>query len=291
MQGNLHVRFLGGGVHSNVALLPDQTLEGKARFIAQVIKGSFGARAAEDVELAALSYAEVKALASGNPLVMEKAGIDAELAKLSALKSVWYSESWGIKREVEQWLPNDIKLLSSRISGLTKDVAVVEQHRGKKLVFDIAGKRYDDREEGEKALLRHAIEALRATKNGNVHQIIGEVAGFKLGIYSTKLREFPNYYLDGASVEHHARSMKSGSGICEAIAAAIHSIPTELEEAEYTLSVKEQRLASLATMVDRKFEHEDRMQEVLKRQYEVELALGLHKDSAGAMDAEEKLAA
>jgi hypothetical protein len=57
-----------------------QTLETKARFIAQVMKGDKGIRSLEDVELAALSYAEVKALASGNPLVIEKAGVDAEVA-------------------------------------------------------------------------------------------------------------------------------------------------------------------------------------------------------------------
>ena len=64
-----------------------QTLETKARFIAQVMKGDKGIRSLEDVELAALSYAEVKALASGNPMVIEKAGVDAEVAKLSTLFS------------------------------------------------------------------------------------------------------------------------------------------------------------------------------------------------------------
>jgi hypothetical protein len=71
-----------------------QTLETKARFIAQVMKGDQGIRSLEDVELAALSYAEVKALASGNPLVIEKAGVDAEVAKLSTLFSVWRNQRY-----------------------------------------------------------------------------------------------------------------------------------------------------------------------------------------------------
>lgn len=66
-----------------------QTLETKARFVAQAMHGNITARSVEDVENAALSYAEVKALASGNPLVMEKAGLDAEIAKLSARKANW----------------------------------------------------------------------------------------------------------------------------------------------------------------------------------------------------------
>lgn len=75
-----------------------QALETKARFIAQVMSGDKGLRSIEDVELAALSYAEVKALASGNPLVIEKAGVDAEVAKLSTLFSVWRNQRYANER-------------------------------------------------------------------------------------------------------------------------------------------------------------------------------------------------
>ncbi|EWS56831.1 DEAD/DEAH box helicase family protein [Methylibium sp. T29] len=79
-----------------------QTLETKARFIAQVMKGDKGIRSLEDVELAALSYAEVKALASGNPLVIEKAGVDAEVARLSTLFSVWRNQRYANESEVSR---------------------------------------------------------------------------------------------------------------------------------------------------------------------------------------------
>jgi hypothetical protein len=87
-----------------------QTLETKARFIAQVMKGDKGIRSLEDVELAALSYAEVKALASGNPLVIEKAGVDAEVAKLSTLFSVWRNQRYANESEVGR-LPMMIEAL------------------------------------------------------------------------------------------------------------------------------------------------------------------------------------
>ncbi|HNC53760.1 MAG TPA: DEAD/DEAH box helicase, partial [Accumulibacter sp.] len=87
-----------------------QTLETKARFIAQVMKGDQGIRSLEDVELAALSYAEVKALASGNPLVIEKAGVDAEVAKLSTLFSVWRNQRYANESEVGR-LPMMIEAL------------------------------------------------------------------------------------------------------------------------------------------------------------------------------------
>jgi hypothetical protein len=83
-----------------------QTLETKARFIAQVMKGDKGIRSLEDVELAALSYAEVKALASGNPLVIEKAGVDAEVAKLSTLFSVWRNQRYANEMRTGAWRPS-----------------------------------------------------------------------------------------------------------------------------------------------------------------------------------------
>jgi hypothetical protein len=84
-----------------------QTLETKARFIAQVMKGDKGIRSLEDVELAALSYAEVKALASGNPLVIEKAGVDAEVARLSTLFSVWRNQRYANESEVASAADDD----------------------------------------------------------------------------------------------------------------------------------------------------------------------------------------
>ena len=85
-----------------------QTLETKARSIAQVMKGDKGIRSLEDVALAALSSAAVKALASGNPLVIKKAGVDAEAARLSTLSSVWRDQRYANESEVSR-LPMMIK--------------------------------------------------------------------------------------------------------------------------------------------------------------------------------------
>jgi N12 class adenine-specific DNA methylase len=111
-QGNLNeeVRIVRYVTEASFDAYLWQTLETKARFIAQVMCGDSGMRSVEDVELAALSYAEVKALASGNPLVMEKAGVDAEVVKLSLLKSQWDQQRWVNQRE-SATLPGRIKKL------------------------------------------------------------------------------------------------------------------------------------------------------------------------------------
>lgn len=97
-----------------------QTLETKAKFIAQIMSGDKAIRTAEDLELAALSYAEVKALASGNPVVIEKAGVDAEVAKLAALRSGYMDATATAKRAIVE-LPRRIESFRRRKAGLEHD--------------------------------------------------------------------------------------------------------------------------------------------------------------------------
>ena len=88
-------------------------------------KGDKGIRSPEDVELAALSYAEVKALASGNPMVIEKAGVDAEVAKLSTLFSVWRNQRYANESEVGR-LPMLIEALEKKLVLCEQDAACAE---------------------------------------------------------------------------------------------------------------------------------------------------------------------
>jgi hypothetical protein len=117
-----------------------QTLETKARFIAQVMKGDQGIRSLEDVELAALSYAEVKALASGNPLVIEKAGVDAEVAKLSTLFSVWRNQRYANESEVGR-LPMMIEALEKKVALYARDAARIEPQTMQGIAMELAGRR------------------------------------------------------------------------------------------------------------------------------------------------------
>ena len=261
-----------------------QTIETKARFIAQVMTGKIGSRSVEDVELAALSYAEVKALASGNPLVLEKAGIDAEFAKLSMLKSQWRDEQWQINSELS-WLPAEIEKVKARAIGLEKDAAKLEASNGKPFAIAINGARVIDTELAGKKLLNVALNAVRSKEA--VDQIIGEMGGFEVGVWFNRRNDFPVFYLNGATAYHMSREMKSANGIIEALMAAYRAIPARLSEEENLLAMRERRLAGLLTQVGKPFEYQDRMDEVLVRQHEIDAALGLHQDNAGAIDAQE----
>src|SRR5947207_10797842 len=111
MRGNSHVQFLGGGSGSNALPLPNQALETKARFISQVITGDNAARRAEDIGGQELSYAEVKAIASGNPAVLTLAEADAELQRLTLLKKNHLDEQYVARRSLRE-LPHSVARLS-----------------------------------------------------------------------------------------------------------------------------------------------------------------------------------
>ena len=98
--GNSYARFLGGWSCSDALRLPDQVLESKARFIAQIMTNRLTARSADDIEGMILTYAEVKALASGNPLVMEKFKVDLETKRIETLLSQYRHEKYRMEAEI-----------------------------------------------------------------------------------------------------------------------------------------------------------------------------------------------
>src|SRR6266852_1287081 len=99
-----------------------QTLETKARFIQQVMSGNVTVREAEDLESGALSFAEIKAIASGNPAVMEKVRIDTEVRKLDMLRAAHLNQQYEIHRQVRE-LPERIERSREIHTGLLQDIA------------------------------------------------------------------------------------------------------------------------------------------------------------------------
>src|SRR5438128_5509237 len=122
MRGNAHVQFSGSRVGSNATLLPDQALETKARFINQVMTGEAAGRRATDIAGQELSYAEVKAIASGNPAVLTLAEADAELQRLLMLKKNHADEQFLARRRLRE-LPETIDRPSRRLNDLTAYLA------------------------------------------------------------------------------------------------------------------------------------------------------------------------
>ena len=266
-----------------------QTLETKARFIAQVMKGDQGIRSLEDVELAALSYAEVKALASGNPLVIEKAGVDAEVAKLSTLFSVWRNQRYANESEVGR-LPMMIEALEKKVVLYAKDAARIEPQTLQGIAMELAGRRIvgpDAVGEALRGLVKTAREEER-TASRMIERIVGRFGGFDLGILAARGDETPNLYLAGYCL-YNAQPYQTGPALVAALLGALESVAKHHADAEIQLETRCKRLEDLRLELARSFEHEGRLTDLLVRQRELLKQLDLDKDEAGSakVDAEE----
>jgi len=258
-----------------------QTLETKARFIAQVMSGDKGLRSIEDVELATLSYAEVKALASGNPLVIEKAGVDAEVAKFSALFSVWRNQRWSNEREVGS-LPMTVETLQRRLDLHTQDLQRLEPQTMEQLVVELQGRRLVG-PEAVGGALRDLVKTVKAELRPGtpVERLVGRCGGFQLGITGALGLEVPALYLEGAC-RYSAEPYQTGPGLVNALLAALTSIREQQAKTNRQLDLNRKRLAALQLELARPFEHEHRLAELLVRQRELLQQLDINKDEAGS---------
>ncbi|MDO9072529.1 MAG: DEAD/DEAH box helicase family protein [Rubrivivax sp.] len=266
-----------------------QTLETKARFIAQVMKGDKGIRSLEDVELAALSYAEVKALASGNPLVIEKAGVDAEVARLSTLFSVWRNQRYANESEVSR-LPMMIEAQQRKVALYAQDVARIEPQTLQGICLEVGGRKIagpDAVGEALRGLIKATRDELRAGGR-EIEQIVGRFGGFELGVQATRGEEVPTLYLSGACL-YQATPYQTGPALVAALVDLLGSIPKQHAAGEAQLQVRRKRLDDIRLELQRPFEHEGRLLDLMARQRELLKRLDLDKDEAGSsrVDAEE----
>src|SRR5712671_1562269 len=153
-----------------------QTLETKAKFIAQVMSGDMTIRRLEDLDSAALTYAEVKAIASGNPLVIEKAQVDAELIRLTRLRSAHAEEQYRIRSNLRR-SHEDTEVFTTRLANLRQDLVVRLDTTGDKFRIELDGQESNNRGIAGELILRRA-EKLKARFGEDVR--MGKFAGFDL---------------------------------------------------------------------------------------------------------------
>lgn len=258
-----------------------QTLETKARFIAQVMRGDKGLRAIEDVELATLSYAEVKALASGNPMVIEKAGVDAEVAKLSTLFSVWRNQRWANESEVGR-LPMLINSLEQKLALHVEDAAQAEPQTMGQIAVELGGRRIAGPDAVGDAL-RELVKTARASIQGRAlltGQILGRFGGFELGLQAIGTEATPAFFLAGRC-RYDAEPYQTGPGLVSALLAVLASVGEQQAGTAAQLAMRRKRLEDLQLELARPFEHEARLTNLLVRQRELLKQLDLDKDEAG----------
>jgi hypothetical protein len=251
-----------------------QTLETKAKFIAQVMSGDMTIRRLEDLDSAALTYAEVKAIASGNPLVIEKAQVDAELIRLTRLRSAHAEEQYRIRTNLRR-SHEDAEIFTARLTNLRQDLGVRLDTSGDKFRIELDGQESNNRGIAGELILRRA-EKLKARFGEDVR--LGKFAGFDL-FMRPSFNNTTEMVLRGQN-SYGARVTDTALGTIRSLEATVQGFEERAERLELDITDAHKRVKELGEKVGAKFEREDRYQELTRRQSEIEEKLDLTKNQA-----------
>ena len=234
-----------------------QTVLTKAKFIAQVMSGDKGIRSVEDVELATLTYAEVKALASGNPKIIEKAGVDAEIAKYASLLSVWRNQRHANESEVAG-LPMRIESNERLLAALVADAERAHAVLGTDLVVNVHGRttavvKRSARCSGRPCAARgHRSRDPRGTRSSAPSGLSNCACS------SDAQRDEVHLFVRGAS-SHECRPCQTGPALHAGLIETIREIAPHRDDCAQRLARMRSKLEGLAAELQRPFEHEDRL--------------------------------
>lgn len=251
-----------------------QTLETKAKFIAQVMSGDMTIRRLEDLDSAALTYAEVKAIASGNPLVIEKAQVDAELIKLTRLRSAHAEEQYRIRSNLRR-SHEDAEAFTGRLTNLRQDIAARQDTSGDKFSIELDGQALDNRGIAGELIVRRA-EKIKNRFGDDVR--VGRFAGFDLFLRPS-FNNTVEMIVRGKN-SYAARVTDTAQGTIRSLEANVQGFEERATKLEYDITDATKRAKELETKVGAHFEREERYQELIRRQSEIEEKLDLTKNQA-----------
>ena len=251
-----------------------QTLETKCRFIAQVMTGDATVRRAEDVDSAALTYAEVKAIASGNPLVIEKATIDAEVMRLTRLKRQHAESLYQMRYRIRR-LGDESAITEREIANIREDLRTRTSTRGDDFAMTVKNEPFTDRVKAGRALvfLAAALKPFESSKQ------VGNIGGFPISI--ERFDERATLLIHGKH-SYRANVSESATGTIASIEHALDSFEDRLRERETDLAQSLRQSADLAKQLDQPFEHEEKLVDAAVRQQEIIAALDITKNQASA---------
>lgn len=158
-----------------------QLIENKQKFIGQIMTSKSPVRSCEDVDEAALTYAEVKALATGSPYIKEKMDLDIQVSKLKLMKANHTSQKYRLEDNIAKHYPQQITILKERISGMQADIQTAKANlpvAKEQFSMKVGDKLYTDKKEAGTAL----VEMCKEIKIVNAPAVIGEYAGFKMAV-------------------------------------------------------------------------------------------------------------
>lgn len=263
-----------------------QTLETKAKFIAQVMTGQTTARKIEDLDSPALTFAEVKAIASGNPLVIEKARVDADVMRLSRLRAEHGESQYGLRSRLRM-TQEDITRHERQLAAIERDLTSRQDTQGDRFRMNLDGKTYVERVAAGTALVYLVNDHREDHLRGKAAVVVlGEMAGFKLEYRST----LPDKITLRGHSEYVANVSPSPVGSISSLEHAARCVEEQAIRVRDELARCRSQLTELGGLAGRVFEHEERYLEQLRRQGELVDLLDLSKNQAAAQQATESKA-
>lgn len=247
-----------------------QLVENKQKFIGQIMTSKSPVRSAEDIDEASLSYAEIKALASGNPKVKEKMELDTKVSKLKLAKANYLSQKYDLEDKIIKYYPQKIKSIRTRIEGLENDIKDLKPQKEFQQI------KIKDMLIVDKKQAGNAILLACKGYDGQDKKYIGEYRGFDLYIQFNSLSQ---YYIMSLKKELYY-PVELGNdvyGNLTRIDNAIENIPKSLKVEKELLQNTLQQLHNAELEVEKPFEKEDELNNALKKLSKINKELDLDK--------------
>ena len=261
-----------------------QLVESKQKFISQIMTSKSPVRSAEDVDEVALSFAEVKMLATGDARFKEKMDLDIQVSKLRVLKQSYLSEHYDLEDRVLKYYPQTIKEYEERIAGYENDAALVEQHKpqgeDKFCPMTLKGMTYTEKADAGEMLL-----AICKDYPMSAATEIGSYRGFRIGIYYDTVNAHYCMNLCGKA-KHKVDLGADALGNLTRIENELSKLPARLEAAK---TKKAETIAQLETAkeeIKKPFAFEDELKEKTERLNALNIELNLNEKDTSIMDTE-----
>lgn len=240
-----------------------QVIENKQKFIGQIMTSKSPVRSCEDIDESALSYAEVKALATGNPYIKEKMDLDIQVSKLKLLKANHASQIYRLEDNITKHYPQRIAVLTERVQGTQQDMIRLQQNLpADKEIFrvEVGGSVYTDKKEAGTAI----INMCRQIKSFQDPVVVGTYLGFDMAISVDGFGQRFIMNLRGAS-SHKLELGPDPLGNIIRMNHALELMPKQLEEIRTSLDTTKRQMESAKQEVTKPFAQEQELKEKLDR--------------------------
>ena len=258
-----------------------QLVENKQKFIAQIMTSKAPVRVADDVDETALSYSEIKALATGNPLIIEKCNLDMEVARLNMLKASHLNQVYALEELVYRKYPEEITRLTERIAGYEQDVALAAAHPKAQEGFcgmEVDGRHYTEKEDAGKAIIDVCTRM-----TGSDAVLLGQYRGFSMVLaYDGRSNEY-RITLKG-TLSHTVTLGADVFGNITRLDNALENLAGSLQAEQNSLEETKTQLENARTELAAPFAREEELAEKTARLKELNILLNMDEKDKTLLD-------